>query len=268
MTYCSKCGAELPEGGGFCPKCGTPVLSAGVAYRRDPTGWHVGKVLALIFGGFMLLLAFGLLMGGGAMLWTQTAIADQNGYMMTNPAHLSVASYAIVQSGIDVHMNGGWMMSPSNRDIISVKITATSNNGKPIFIGLASQQYAQSYLNNVNIDKLISYEWVTNRMRDDKGVPAYQTIPGGTPSSPPLTQSFWVSQSSGAGTQTITWTPSMGEYWVVVMNTDGSKSVDVNVQVGARATILTWIGWGMLIGGLVIALVSVIILYFGAFRRP
>ena len=60
----------------------------------------------------------------------------------------------------------------------------------------------------------------------------------------------------------------MGEYWVVVMNTDGSKSVDVNVQVGARATILTWIGWGMLIGGLMIALVSVIILYFGAFRRP
>ena len=167
MKYCSKCGAELPEEAGFCPKCGTPVPSAGVVYRRDSARWNVGRVLALVFGGFMLLIAFGLLMGGGAILWTQTAIVDQNGYMSTKPAHLSVASFAIVQSGIDVHMDGSWMMNPSYRDIVSVKITATSNNGKPIFIGIASQQYAQNYLNNVNIDKLISYEWVPNRMTND-----------------------------------------------------------------------------------------------------
>jgi hypothetical protein len=215
----------------------------------------------------MLLIAFGLLMGGGAMLWAQTAVADQNGYMLTKPAHFSVASYAIVQSGIDVHMDGGWMMNPSFQDIVSVKITATSNNGKPIFIGIASQQYAQNYLNNVNIDKLISYEWVPNRMTDDNA-PTYQTIPGVSPSSSPSTQSFWISQSSGSGTQTITWTPSTGEYWVVVMNADGSKAIDVNAQVGARVTILGWVGGGLLVGGLVIALLGVIVIYFGAFRRP
>jgi len=227
---------------------------------------YIGRVLALVFGGFMLLIAFGLLMGGGAMLWAQTAVADQNGYMLTKPAHFSVASYAIVQSGIDVHMDGGWMMNPSFQDIVSVKITATSNNGKPIFIGIASQQYAQNYLNNVNIDKLISYEWVPNRMTDDNA-PTYQTIPGVSPSSSPSTQSFWISQSSGSGTQTITWTPSTGEYWVVVMNADGSKAIDVNAQVGARVTILGWVGGGLLVGGLVIALLGVIVIYFGAFRR-
>ena len=52
------------------------------------------------------------------------------------------------------------------------------------------------------------------------------------------------------------------------MNADGSKAIDVNAQVGARVTILKWIGWGMLIGGLVIALLGVIVIYFGAFRRP
>ncbi len=25
MEYCSKCGAEIPEGSRFCPKCGQPV---------------------------------------------------------------------------------------------------------------------------------------------------------------------------------------------------------------------------------------------------
>jgi hypothetical protein len=237
-----------------------------VVYRRDSSARNIGRVLALVFGGFMLLIAFGLLMGGGAMLWAQTAVADQNGYMLTKPAHFSVASYAIVQSGIDVHMDGGWMMNPSFQDIVSVKITATSNNGKPIFIGIASQQYAQNYLNNVNIDKLISYEWVPNRMTDDNA-PTYQTIPGVSPSSSPSTQSFWISQSSGSGTQTITWTPSTGEYWVVVMNADGSKAIDVNAQVGARVTILGWVGGGLLVGGLVIALLGVIVIYFGAFRR-
>jgi hypothetical protein len=28
MTFCTKCGAELPEGALVCPKCGTPTLAA------------------------------------------------------------------------------------------------------------------------------------------------------------------------------------------------------------------------------------------------
>ena len=267
MPFCSKCGVELSEDAVFCPKCGTPVHAAGVVYRRDAAGWHVGRVLAVIFGGIMLLVAFGLLMSGGAILWTQTAITDQSGYMMTGPAHLNVDSYAIVQSGVDVHMDGSWMMNPSNRDIVSVKISATSNNDEPIFVGIATQQYAQSYLNNVNIDKLISYEWVPNRTMSS-GTPTYQTIPGGAPSSSPTAQIFWVAQSSGAGTQTVTWTPTTGEYWVVVMNADGSKVVDVNAQVGARVTVLSWVGWGLLFGGLILAFAGVTTVYFGAFRRP
>jgi hypothetical protein len=31
MTFCSKCGAEIPEGSKFCAKCGTPV-------NGDPSG--------------------------------------------------------------------------------------------------------------------------------------------------------------------------------------------------------------------------------------
>jgi hypothetical protein len=51
------------------------------------------------------------------------------------------------------------------------------------------------------------------------------------------------------------------------MNADGSKGVDANVQVGARVTILSWIGWGLLVGGILVAMVGVVIIYFGAIRR-
>ena len=270
MPFCAKCGAELSEDAAFCPKCGTPVAAAktqngGVVYRRE-SGGGVGRVFALIFGGFMLLVAFGLLMGGGAILWTQTAITDDAGYMMTGTARLNVASYAIVQSDIDVHMDGGWMMNPAARDIISIKISATSNNGKPIFVGIATQQYAQTYLNDVNIDKLLSYEWVPNR-GGGMGTPTYQTIPGNAPDSTPDSEVFWVAQASGTGTQTVTWTPTTGEYWVVVMNDDITPGVDVDAQVGARVGFLGWMGWGMFVGGILIALIGVAVIYFGAIRR-
>jgi hypothetical protein len=51
------------------------------------------------------------------------------------------------------------------------------------------------------------------------------------------------------------------------MNADGLKGVDANVQVGARVTILSWIGWGLLIGGLFVAMIGVVVIYFGAIHR-
>ena len=35
--FCRNCGAEIPEGGGFCGSCGTPVKEEPVAVR-DPEG--------------------------------------------------------------------------------------------------------------------------------------------------------------------------------------------------------------------------------------
>ena len=265
MPFCPKCGAEMPENAAFCPKCGTPVQVTGVVYRKDSAGWPAGRVFSLIFGGFILLLAIGLIIGGGTILWSQSALTDQAGYMITPLTRLNVASYAIVEDKIDIPMNSGWMMNPSTSNIISLKISVTSNDQVPIFVGIAKQPQAQSYLNNVNIDKLVSYSWTSSSLNDE--APVYETITGGAPSSLPTAQSFWVAKSSGAGTQSITWTPASGEYWVVVMNADGSKMVDVNAQVGARVTILRWVGWGLLIGGLLVALAGVAAIYFGAIRR-
>jgi hypothetical protein len=234
-------------------------------YRRA-SDWHGGSILALIFGGFILLIALSLIAGGGVLLWSQNNITDRDGYMLTNPVQLSVSSYAIVQNNINVHMDIGWWMRPSNQDIVSVKIAATSNTGKPILVGIVSQQSALIYFNGVNIDRLISYDWVPNRTMEN-GMPVYQTIPGGPPPTPPINQVIWVAQASGSGTQTVTWTPTTGEYWVVVMNADGSKAIDADVQIGARITILSWISWGLVIGGILVALIGVVIIYFGVIRH-
>ncbi len=64
MSYCPKCGAETGEDTKFCPKCGTEIQATGVVYRRASPGSGVGRVFALIIGGFILLVAFGLVAGG------------------------------------------------------------------------------------------------------------------------------------------------------------------------------------------------------------
>jgi hypothetical protein len=267
LPFCSKCGAEYPDDASFCPKCGAPVQSTGVVYRKEPQRGGAGRIISIIFGGFVLLIAFGFITGGGALLWSQTALTDSSGYLMAPSERFNVASYAVVEDNIDIQMSRGWMMNPTADDIVSLKLTVTPNNGKPVFVGIAQRQYAEDYLTGVNIDRLVSYTWMHSTMMDDD-TPVFQTISGGAPSTPPAAQSFWVAQSSGTGTQTVTWTPTNGEYWVVVMNADGSKAVDVNAQVGARITVLSWVGWGLLIGGLTIAAIGVAAIYFGAIRRP
>jgi hypothetical protein len=264
MPYCKECGTENEEGAKFCQKCGTPVQATGVVYRRAGD-WHAGSIVALIFGGFILLIALGLIAGGGVLIWSQTAITDRDGYMITSPVPLTVGSYAIVQNSVNVQIDNGFG-TPMNQNIVSIKIAATSNNGKPIFVGIVPQQSAQTYFNGVNIDRITSYNWVPGRMMGS-GVPSYQTIPGGSPPTPPTSQVIWVAQASGNGTQTVTWTPTSGDYWVVIMNADGTKGINADVQVGARVTILSWIGWGLLIGGVLVAMVGVVIIYFGAIRR-
>lgn len=268
--FCPKCGAEVPEDAVFCSKCGSTLSTptgGGVVYRKEhSSGWGLGSVLSIIFGGFMLFVALGLVVGGGTLVWSQNALTDGEGYMVTTPTRLAVSSYAIVQDDIDVHMGSGWMMNPTSADIVSIKVSVDSNTNQPVFVGIAQRQYVENYLSGVNVDRLITYAWAPVGVRAS-GTPVYQTITGGAPSAPPTAQSFWVASSSGTGTQTVTWTPTSGEYWIVVMNADGSKAVDVDALVGARVTILNWIGWGLLFGGFIVAFVGVAVIYFGVFRR-
>jgi len=47
MSYCKKCGTELPEGSAYCPKCGTPTQSAAEPAFR-PAYWGERFVAWLI----------------------------------------------------------------------------------------------------------------------------------------------------------------------------------------------------------------------------
>lgn len=48
MVFCAKCGAEIPEGAGFCPKCGSQAGASTQPEKEDRSG--IGSTLVLVGG--------------------------------------------------------------------------------------------------------------------------------------------------------------------------------------------------------------------------
>ncbi|MFL6096991.1 MAG: hypothetical protein ACJ71Y_16185, partial [Blastococcus sp.] len=87
------------------------------------------------------------------------------------------------------------------------------------------------------------------------------------PSSPPGEQDFWTAQASGSGTQSLTWSPTAGNWVLVVMNADGSAGVSVAARLGATVPALGGLAWGLLAVGLVLLLLGVLAIVL-AIHRP
>jgi len=249
------------ERSGLIEKNSVKLQSSGVT-----NGWGGRRILSLLSGCFIIFISLGMFAGGGVILWSQSVITADDGYVYTGQMRLSADSYAVVDNDIHPEVENGWRPF-TIKDVVSIKVKATSNNGKPVFIGVATKQSALTYFDGVNVDKLVLGDSAPKWHFDYYLTLTYQSLPGGSPQNPPTSQLFWTAQASGSGVQTLTWTPSTGDYWLVVMNADGSKVLDANVQIGARVSIFSWAGLWMILGGIIFALGGVVIIYFGAIRR-
>ena len=270
MPYCKKCGKEIDPNDPYCRNCGAPTMASGTVYRRAEGGGGMTtvRVIAVIFGGLIALSGFGLLSGGLVLTSSQGMLTDSSGYINTRQVNLESPSYAIVQQNVNVNIDPGMMWRMNNNDIVSLRITAKAfDPNEQIFIGIAPAQDAYAYLNTVYYDRLVNTNWGWERSTGSQMQPTYQTHPGNPLPTPPSTTNIWTTQAKGLGSQTLEWSPRSGDYWIVLMNADGSPAVDADVQIGAKITILSGIGIILSWCGLVTLLVGVLIIYFGGFRR-
>ena len=70
-----------------------------------------------------------------------------------------------------------------------------------------------------------SYDEISDLRTDPFGYSLTRRGTGGDLSAAPTDQGFWTAQSSGPGTQTLTWDLKPGTYTAVIMNVDGSPGV-------------------------------------------
>jgi hypothetical protein len=261
MINCIEHVVKNGESSGFSKKNRVQLQSSGVV-----NGWSRSKILSLLLGCFVIFISLGMFAGGGVILWSQSANTADDGYVYAGQMRLNADSYAVIDNEIHPEVENGWRPF-TIKEVVSIKVKATSNNGKPVFIGVATKQSALPYFVGVNVDKLVLGDSAPKWHFDYYPTLTYQSLPGGSPQTPPTSQHFWTAQASGSGAQTLTWTPSTGDYWLVVMNADGSKVLDANVQIGVRLDFFSWTGVWMILGGIILALGGVAIIYFGVIRR-
>ena len=229
-----------------------PLRSGGVAMSA-------GKIVLLVFGAIILLVALALIAGGGALVWLDEAHSDSEGFITTDTIHLERASYAITTKTAEIDIESGWFVD--RHDIATIKVQASSeDNSKQIFIGIADEADVQAYLHGVNYDKIRDFRIHPFRVY-------YTNHPGSSAPAAPTSQPFWVISEYGPGTQTLEWEVETGDWVLVVMNADGSAGVDVSGSVGIDVPWIFWVGVGLIVGGIVLLIIGVGLVLLGTRRK-
>lgn len=202
-----------------------------------------GKIVLLIVGIIVLVVAIGLIVTGSGVLWANGALTDDEGYLTTKTIRIDKGSYAVVSEPTDIEVGSWWIWDWG--DLATFKIEGSSNDSSNnIFMGLADQSDLNSYLRDVNYDEVTDIDINPDRLD-------YRNRPGNSEPAMPTTQDFWLESVNGPGTQTLAWDMQAGTWSLILMNEDGSAGVDLSVVLGVKIPWLFGTGLGLLIGGIV-----------------
>jgi hypothetical protein len=199
------------------------------------------RVLSLIAASVAGLLSIGLLTAGGFVLWGNGE-KDSDGFISTNNDRYETRSYAVASDDLDVDLGGpGWTVGSNG--LGKIRLKATSNTDKPVFVGIAPTREVSAYLRGSAHATVTDLDYLPFRAR-------YRDHLGDRSPDLPTEQTFWSASAHGAGTPTATWKVQDGSWSIVVMNADGSRGVDAGVSVGASVPFLVPLGWTLIGGGL------------------
>ena len=272
--FCRECGEEISDDDVFCRHCGAPVKAAPISYARPrKSPWSAGRIALAILGGFLILIALPLIFGGTVVTGLTDELDTGSGYIGLKGINLETPTQSLifkelrfeeyVSDSIDNPFIESWSIDPEN--FVSVRFYAESNNGKEIFVGIIGENDALGYIGAAEYDYVTDVDMV--RIDDPTPDIVYRNHPGEPITVSPEVLSSWVTSEKGQDIDYLQWDPTFGDYWLVMMNSDLSPGVDVDVGVGVRIPFLTAIGRGLIAGGLFCLITGAVVLYFGAIRR-
>jgi hypothetical protein len=219
-----------------------------------------GRVILIVLGSIGVLFGLALLAGGGFLLWADRT-QREDGYLTTPTERFATPTYALTRTRLEVDTDGaGWVLNDSWFG--KVRIRGESAGGKTLFVGIGPQAAVAKYLGPVAHADVEDIDFDPFRV-------TYLPVTGGAPQGPPTEQRFWAASTSGVGTQTLTWKVREGDWSVVLMNSDGSRGVAADIDVGAKMSFLLWVAIGVLLGGVLVTGGSTALIVLAArTRRP
>lgn len=210
------------------------------------------KIFLIILGAFLVLLGAACTAGGTAAV----VIPGRDGWIQSGTDSVDVRGTALVSGTEEFESERGGDDFPGHPRI---RVRAESDDGSPIFIGVARAGAATNYLQGVPHDVIDDVDFDPTRFRTD-------FVPGTGSLEPPEEQDFWLDSVSGAGRQELDWEIESGEFRVVVTPVEPREGFVVDVSAGVKVPWLRRAGIALIIGGLLVLIAGVVLIVLTARR--
>jgi hypothetical protein len=221
-----------------------------------PSRRGAGRIALLVSGCILALLALGLLAGGVGAVVIDLTQRDDDGYFTTPTERFTTSTAALTHEGVDIGDASeapGWIVD----QIGAVRVVATPDDGRPLFVGIGPSDAVARYLDGVAHDEVTHVEFDPFRYRT-------RAVEGGRSATPPAEQTFWVASSTGPGPQAMSWDVRGGEWSLVVMRASGAPGIAADVQLGADADWVLWVGLVLIAASLLVGAGAVALIVAGA----
>ncbi len=198
------------------------------------------RIFAALVAGLAALVAIGLLVAGGALLWLYGTQRDADGFLTSPAYHLATDGYALVSNDIDLASRpGDWFPS----DVADVRLAVDAAG---TFVGIGPTGEVETYLAGVAGARV-------TRLGSEGDDVRYEPQAGTAVPARPADQPFWVAAAVG---EPLEWAVEAGSWTVVVMNADASAGVAGHFTAAVRLDFLAALGAGLALGGVVLALLA------------
>jgi hypothetical protein len=208
-------------------------------------GMSAGRIVALVAGCIVALLAAVLLASGGVLVWAYTTQRDDEGFFTTRREPFVTPTFAIRTDDLDVGTDEGshWLFEEGRLGTIRLRGSSAVPT-KQIFLGIGPKDDVERYLSEVPHEELVDLDLDPFRT-------TYRRVTGSRRPAPPASQTFW----AASGVDEVDWDVEQGNWVAVAMNSDGSLGVAAAVSVGAKSDLVLWamgilLLLGVLFGGL------------------
>ncbi|MBV9832613.1 MAG: hypothetical protein JOZ82_13550, partial [Marmoricola sp.] len=173
------------------------------------TASRTNRPVPLVIGILLALVGFPLLLGGLGLGWAMSTHRDDDGFFTTPTEQLSTQTVALSSEVVNLGKAGpdDWW---ADHHLATVRLSARSADASPVFVGIAPSADVARYLGSA------SYDEISDLHNDPFDYSLTRRGTGGDLSTAPTDQGFWTAQSSGPGTQTLTWDLQPGTYTAVI----------------------------------------------------